>query len=163
MLLVALLAGSLAVNGQDGPPPDDGPRDERPERRPNLFAELGLSREQVQQIRRINQQRRPLMMEAQRRMRMANHALNAAIYRDLVIDEEFQARLKELQAAQADLARLRFESELSIRKILTTEQLVRFRDLRQKFGEAGDSHMRNRRIRRNGRGLPPMRDRPINE
>jgi len=161
LLFTASLALSTGAYGQDGPPPDDGPHDDRPDaRRPNLLAELGLSREQVQQIRRMNQERRPAMMQAQRRMREANRDLDMAIYRDSVNDEEFQARLKEFQAAQSELARLRFESELSVRKILTPEQLVRFRDLRRRFAEAREGNMQDRRMRRDGQGPPPNRDVP---
>ena len=169
LLLACIFSGSVAVAAQGGPPPGDGPQDERPDgRRPNLLAELGLSREQVQHIRQINQERRPLMMEAQRRMRIANHELDSAIYRDSASDEDFQIRLKEFQAAQAALARLRFESELSVRKVLTSEQLLRFRDLRSKFAEAAEGEMRNHRRRPGGQGAPPPGDRslgrpPINE
>ena len=162
-LLAGMLAGSMVVVGQDGQPPGDGPRDEHPdERRPNLLAELGLSREQIHQIRLVNQERRPMMIEAQRRMRVANRELDSAIYRDAVSDDEFQVRLKEVQAAQADLARLRFESELSVRKILTPDQLVRFRELRRKFAEARENDLRNHRMRPDGgQNLPPMGDRPL--
>src|SRR6185436_17750075 len=94
-ILIAVSATANALHAQDGPPPgDSGPRDERGDERPNLLAELGLSPEQVQQIRRMNQERRPTMMQAQRRMREANRSLDMAIYRDSVNDEEFQARLK---------------------------------------------------------------------
>src|SRR5689334_11455177 len=120
-LFLFLIAGFVAVSapayGQDGPPPDDA-RDERPDggRRPNLLAELGLTRDQIQQIRRINQDRRPAMMEAQRRMHDANRNLDMAIYKDTVSEDEFQSRLKEVQSAQSELARLRFETELAVRK-----------------------------------------------
>jgi hypothetical protein len=41
--------------------------------------------------------------------------------------------LKELQLAQAEAAKLRYLNELGLRKILTPEQLARFRELRQRF------------------------------
>lgn len=168
LLFAVLLVGSQAASAQNDMPPADGAQDERQDgRRPNLLAELGLSPDQIQQIKRINQSRRPLMMEAQRRMRIANRELDSAIYRDSVSDEEFQTRLKELQAAQADLARLRFESELSVRKILTPEQIVRFRDLRRNFTQERQDNFRDRRLRRNGPGPGQMRDvpprRPVND
>ncbi len=143
LLLLALSAiVASGAFGQDDPPADGGSQDERAnERRPNLLAELGLSREQIQQIRRMNQERRPTMMQAQRRMQEANRALDMAIYRDSVQDEEFQARLKDVQSAQAELARLRFESELSVRKVLTPEQLVRFREVRRRFAEAREAEI----------------------
>jgi Spy/CpxP family protein refolding chaperone len=108
----------------------------------------------------MNQERRPAMMQAQRRMREANRDLDMAIYRDSVNDEEFQARLKEFQSAQSELARLRFESELSVRKILTPEQLVRFRELRRRFAEAREGNMQDHRMRRDGEDPPPNRDVP---
>ncbi len=159
LFLAVLAAAASGAYSQDGPPAGGGSQDERfDERRPNLLAELGLSREQIQQIRRMNQERRPAMMQAQRRMQETNRALDLAIYRDSVRDEEFQTRLKDVQSAQAELARLRFESELSVRKVLTPEQLVRFRELRRRFAEAREAEMRDRRVRRGGGGMPPVRD-----
>lgn len=158
LFLMVLTAVVTGASGQGVPPPEgDSPDERADERRPNLLAELGLSREQIQQIRRMNQERRPTMMQARRRMQDANRALDMAIYRDSVNDEEFHARLKDVQSAQADLARLRFESELSVRKVLTPEQLVRFRELRRRFAEAREGEMRDRRMRRDGGGLPPAR------
>jgi Spy/CpxP family protein refolding chaperone len=161
-----LLMVSLPANGQDGPPPGNpenvGRQDDR---RPDLLAELGLSGEQVQQIRRMNQERRPAMMEARRRMGEASRKLDMAIYGDAVSDAEFQTCLKEFQSAQAELARLRFESELSVRKVLTPDQLVRFREIRRRFAEARDSNPRDRRMQRRGQGSPmrePAPKRPIN-
>jgi Spy/CpxP family protein refolding chaperone len=161
IILFALAGTSTALYAQEGPPPGEGPHDERGDDRPNLLAALGLSPEQVQQIRRINQERRPAMMLAQRRMREANRALDMAIYRDAAVnDEEFQTRLKEVQAAQSDLARLRFETELSVRRILTQDQLVRFRDLRRQFAEEREKNMRERRQERMGDGPGMHGDRP---
>jgi Spy/CpxP family protein refolding chaperone len=156
LFVCGLIALSSFAYGQDGPPPD-GPEGDRPERgRPNLLAELGLSRDQIQQIRRINQERRPEMMRAQRRLREANRALDMAIYADSPSDAEFQTRLAEFRTAQSEIARLRFESELAVRKILTPDQLIRFRELRRKFAEARQADRPNRRLRRRGEGPPPM-------
>lgn len=163
-----VLLDPVAAYAQDGPPPEDAMHEGGPEnRRPNLLAELGLSPEQVQQVRRMNQERRPAMMIAQRRMRDANRDLDMAIYGDTVSDAEFAKRLRDFQAAQAELARLRFESELSVRKVLTPEQLVRFREIRQRFAEARQQNQRQRRMnRRGGDGMRPDPDsrpkRPIN-
>ena len=145
--------------GQDQPPPADAADQEPPNlHRPNLLAELGLTPEQVMQIRRANQQRRPLMMEAQRKMREANRNLDLAIYGDSVSDTEFQTRLKEFSAAQSELQRLRFEGELAVRKILTPEQLIRFREMRRRFAEARNNNRRQNRMDRRDR---PMQDRPF--
>lgn len=135
LLLIGLVAVS-GVLGQDNPPNDVNkrPLDRRQQGgRPNILRELGLTQEQFQQIRRINQGRKPEMDRAALRLRMANRALDDTIYADNLDEAVFHTRLKELQAAQAEMARLRFTGELGVRKILTSEQLARFRDLRRRF------------------------------
>lgn len=145
--LLMLTAASAFAQQQDTPP--DDAQAARPTR-PNLLATLGLTPDQIQQIKQINRERRPPVQEAVRRLREANRALDAAVYSDVVDESEFQTRLTEFQAAQAEVARLRFQSELAIRKILTPEQIVRFRELRRKFAEARDKTRRDGR-----RGVQP--------
>lgn len=106
------------------------------------------------------------MMDAQRRMREANRNMDIAIYGETISDADFQTRLKEFQAARAELDRLRFEGELSVRKVLSPEQLIRFREIRRRFAEARQNNMQDRRRQRRRQGPPPARDmqpkRPIN-
>jgi len=147
LLTVVVLAGFTSVFAQDNPPPDaTRPPAEQGQKikRPDLLRILGLTPEQMQQVRRMNQQRKPLMDAAMVRLRNANRALDEAIYADNFDEAIFQASLKELQLAQADAAKLRFLNELGVRKILTPEQLARFRDLRRKFAPQPD-----------GQGAPP--------
>lgn len=161
--LICLLTTSVAVTAQQTPQPENATNETR---RPNLLAELGLSPEQVQQIRRMNQANHPAKMDAQRRMQEANRDLDLAIYSETVSEAEFQRRLKDFQDAQAELVRLRFEGELAVRKILTPEQLVRFRELRRRFAELRQSGPANRRRGRRGDPLNPggflKSKRPIN-
>lgn len=145
----ALFCFADSVSAQDQPPPD-APKaqfDRLPpeDRRPNLLRELGLSPDQIHQIRRLNQERKPLMEQAVRRLREANRNLDVAIYADSVNDDDVSARLKEFQIAQAEVAKLRFSSELNVRKILTPDQLVRFRELRRRFAEARQDFRKQRR------------------
>ncbi len=162
-IFILALAAATPAFSQDGPPSDGGANDDRGNRRPNLFAELGLSPDQIQRIRRLNQGRRPQMMEAQRRLREANRDLDIAIYSDATSDAEFNSRLKEFQAAEAEVARLRFEGELSVRKVLTPEQLVRFRELRRRFAEQRNADQNDRRMRRRQRSMPPAQDGPLRQ
>ena len=111
--------------------------------RPNLLAELDLSPDQIRQIRRINQENRIKRQEAQQRVRAAQKSLDEAIYADAVDETELQARLKNLQSAQAEIIKLRALTEFAIRKILTPEQLVRFREIRQTFMENMENRMNN--------------------
>lgn len=134
----------------------------RGEGRPNLMQELGLSTEQVQAMRRINQQRKPVEQAARGRFQDAQRALNMAIYADSVDEADVQAKLAEFQAAQAELARIKFTNELAVRKVLTPDQLLKFRELRRRFAEAREEFQnrpqRPRPLRRMRRGLPP----PVN-
>ncbi len=117
---------------------DDGRQASLPqEMRVNVLRQLGLSPEQVQRIGRLNRARKPMVDEAQRRLRIATRALDEAIYADEVVETDVQARLKDFQLAQADVARLRFMNELAVRRILTKDQLTRFRELRRRFEARG--------------------------
>jgi len=138
-------------------PPAEKPQDIRQ----NALMQLGLSREQVQQIRRLNQERKPQMDEAQRRLREANAALDAAIYADQTNDADVDARMKEAQLAQAEVAKLRFANEYAVRKVLTPDQLVRFREIRQRF-EQIKRDMEERRKMPDGRGVERGTDQPNN-
>jgi len=136
LLVIFALAGSISIFAQDNPPPDNArPQNEvRPQaKRPDLIRSLGLSPEQLQQVRKMNQARKPLMEAAMVRVRNANRALDEVIYADNLDEAAFQANLKEVQLAQAEAAKLRYLNEFGIRKILTPEQLARFRELRQRF------------------------------
>jgi len=126
--------GSALAQNNLRPADDRPPFEQRGEsKRPNLLRILGLSPSQMQEIRRINQARKPQMDAAQMRLRDANRALDEAIYTDNFDAAAFDARLKDVQAAHAEVARLRFTSEMNIRKILTPDQLGRFRELRRQF------------------------------
>lgn len=159
-LLAAVLGvGALSVAAQTppaAPAADVKPTpaaNDQPDNKINFLAQLGLSRDQIQQIRRLNQERRPLMVAAQMRLRAANRALDEAIYSDTMSDTDVDARTKELQDAQAEVVRIRSMSEFSIRKILTPEQLARFRELRAEFEEVRKNvEMRRRRNAGNGPG-----------
>jgi Spy/CpxP family protein refolding chaperone len=154
--LITLLGCAVAAqetrSGDNPPMEANRPHDIRA----NLHQSLGLSTEQIQQIRQINVDRRPLMEAAQKQLRLANRSLDTAIYADQINEMEIEARLKDVQAAQEELSRVQYSNELSVRRILTPEQLARFRELRQRFED-------NRRTFRNHRTMDanrPMRRRP---
>ena len=166
MLLIAVIGlTALSAFGQDGPPPDgmkpEGrpmgpppPDGQRPPDRGAMLRELGLSKEQFQQIRRMNQERKPIMEAARERLENANRSLDEAIYADAVNEHEIEARMKEAQAAQSEMVKLRAANELQVRKVLTPEQLVKFRELREKF-ERMRENMKDR-IDDRRPNMPPM-------
>jgi Spy/CpxP family protein refolding chaperone len=131
---ILVIALCIAATAQDAAPQNPPPNDERP----NILAQLGLSQEQVRGFRKANQEHRPLMEAAQRRLREANRDLDLEIYSDSVSEEDFQSKLKVFQEAQGEVTRLRFQNELAIRKLLTPEQLTLFREIRRRFAAARD-------------------------
>lgn len=133
ILVSLLIISSSPVEAQDELPPDAPNKQQERQNRPNLFAELGLSPQQRQQIRRVNVENRPFVRAAQRRLHEANRSLDQAIYADNPNEAEIAARLKEVQTAQSELIKLRFSNELAVRKILSVEQIAKFRALREQF------------------------------
>lgn len=132
-LMVVLLAVTTAVaQSGEAPPPEvlssqDG--------RQNVVRELGLSRDQLSQIRAIRQNQRQRMENAQQMLRTANRNLDEAIYSDSATEETINARIAEVQAAQSEVLRTRSMTEFQIRRVLNSEQLRRFREARRSFAE----------------------------
>ncbi len=148
LAFAAVIALSVnAANAQNEPPPEEAKQQFAvpPEQRPNLLRELDLSREQIQQLRRLNQERNQLKKEAARRMREAKRDLDIAIYSDNFSEIDAAAKLKEFQIAQAEVAKIKFQDEMALRKILTPEQLSRFRQMKQRFEQTRENLQKNRR------------------
>ncbi len=136
LTILLVIASFSAIKAQDEMPPEEAPpQNFNQARRPNLLSELDLSPNQIQQIRRINADKRPLVREAQQKWREANRRLDQAIYADNADETEIQARLKDAQIAQAELIKIRSTTEFAVRQILTPDQLVKFREVRQRFAE----------------------------
>jgi len=135
VLLMTIFSFS-AVKAQEELPNDDGQKQNfNQARRPSLLAELNLSTEQIRQIRRINRENQPLLREAQKRLREARINLDRAIYADNLDEAEVRARLKAVNLDQAEVIKLRSTTEFAVRKVLTPEQLVRFREVRRRYME----------------------------
>ncbi len=133
IFVVFLLLVSGTAFAQDSPG-DNFVRETRDQGiRQNFLRELGLNREQIQQIRLLNSKRAPLMQEAQKNVREANRNLDQAIYSDSIDENLIQLRLQEVQKAQGEVFKIRAMSEFEVRKILTPEQLTKFRELRDRF------------------------------
>ncbi|HXG83225.1 MAG TPA: periplasmic heavy metal sensor [Pyrinomonadaceae bacterium] len=134
LFLAAFLAFSFSpVKAQDESAPEVSNRQPGGNRRPNLLAELNLSPEQIREIRRVNREDRFARRAAQQRLREANRNLDQAIYSDTVDEANIQLLVKELQAAQTEAIKFRTASELAVRKILTSQQLAKFREMRSQF------------------------------
>jgi Spy/CpxP family protein refolding chaperone len=135
------------TNAQEQTPENKGFTEvNRPTR---LLQALNLTGEQIQQIRRINAARRPIMQEAQQRLRLANRNLDQAIYADEPNEELVKERAKEASLAQAEVIKERTITEFMIRKVLTPEQLQKFRELREKLQQQRQNMQENQQQRQN--------------
>lgn len=150
-LLIVLFFTVSAVQAQEeNPSPDNDAvnQNQNVPRRPNLLAELNLSPEQIGQIRQINADNKNLRREAQEKLREANRRLDQAVYAENADENEVQARIKDVHAAQLEVLKLRTQAEFAVRKILTPEQLTRFREIRRQFNEQKQNSPEMRKNRR---------------
>lgn len=122
-----------------------------------MLRQLGLSQDQIKQIREMNRDVAPRREETRTRLREARQALDKAIYADVLSEADVEARLSDFNAAQAAVSAINYEVELKIRKILTPQQLQQFKELRAQFNERRE-RMQPRRGGR--RGDPAPDDRP---
>lgn len=158
LFLIAASAISAEQISAQSAAPDNKANTERRagKRRPNLFQELGVTAEQREQIRDLRKQGRDEFTAAQRKLREANKALDAAIYSDALDEQLVEQLIAERNEAEAALSRLKTMSELSLRKILTPEQVAKFREIRSRFAKR-EREMRRERPRPGADGdeMPP--------
>jgi Spy/CpxP family protein refolding chaperone len=131
ILFIFLLAVSssrvLAQNPGDAPQGDQAQANQSADWK----VQLKLTPDQLEKIRAITEQNRVEGQPIRRRVNQAQRALEEAIYSDNVNESEIEQRARELAEAQAAQVRMRAMTELSIRRVLTPEQLNTFRAIRQ--------------------------------
>ena len=95
------------------------------------IGQLNLSPEQREKIRAIREQLRDERAAINQRLRETNKALEEALDADNPNESQLENLMRDVAAAQAAAMRLRILNEVRIRRVLTTEQLVTWRRLRQ--------------------------------
>jgi Spy/CpxP family protein refolding chaperone len=173
LLLIVLLA--VSASAQDNPPPPEGermpppqgPNGPPPDDRGEILRQLNLTQEQFRAIRKLLGDNGPKVREAQMDFRDAQEELDEAIYADNVDEARVQSLTKRSADAQATLMRLRTANEFAIRRVLTPEQVTKFRELRKEQILKKRMQERIRQQRQNDgqgpNGRPPMgqpQDRP---
>jgi Spy/CpxP family protein refolding chaperone len=128
---------------QEEPPASDSAAD--------LLSQLNLTPAQVAQMREIREQSVPQAQALTHRLNQARRALDESIYSDAPDEALVEQRAREVAEAQAAVVRLRAQTELRVRRVLTPEQLQTFRDLRLR------ARQQKRIERRLERGLPARR------
>jgi Spy/CpxP family protein refolding chaperone len=113
-----------------------------------MLQELGLTSDQLERLKRLQADLGQKNRVAQMRQREANKALDDAIYSDTATEEQIRELVRAAQEAANEAIRLRTLTELEMKKILTREQLIKFRELKKRFD------------RRQQMGPPPDGGRP---
>lgn len=114
---------------------------------------LDLTPDQIQKVRELNQLRRPQRRAALQNLKQAKDELDAVIYSDIVDEANLQIKLKSVVEAQAELTKLNTRYELAVRNILTPEQLIKFRELRNRTKQQREDRIFQRQQRRKNRKL----------
>ncbi len=174
LLMISLLAFSAAAGAQDNPPPPEGERMPPPgaqgpprqeDERGEILRELNLSQDQFRAIRKLLGDNMPKVREAQQEFRAAQEALDDTIYADTVDETVVQNLARRASEAQGTLMKLRIANEFAIRRVLTPEQVTKFRELRKQQLLRKMMQERIRMQRQNGpNGRPgPGMQRPGNQ
>ena len=152
VLIFLFAPHALAQNAAPQQPPPQQPEEAQPaDAAASLLSQLNLTPAQVAQMREIREQSVPQAQALTRRLNQARRALDESIYADAADEALVEQRAREVSEAQAAVVRLRAQTELRVRRVLTPEQLQTFRDLRNRA-------RREKRIeRRLERGLPVRR------
>jgi Spy/CpxP family protein refolding chaperone len=131
------------------------------------FATLNLSPDQIQKIRAINAEVKDQRQSAIMKQRQAQRALAEAVESATPNETLIEQRSHELADAQAATIRLRSLTEARILQVMTPEQRIKLREMRQRNQalrrEANQQQFPGNRLRRRQRGqqgnanLPPLR------
>lgn len=160
LLLVCAAATPAQTPADDSQPPSPEGR-ARPRREaaaPDLVRALNLSPEQRAEIARIRREVGPQTRAANQRVRRARLALEEAVYAPAADESLIEQRAAEVAAAEGARARLRAQTELRIRRLLTPDQLDAFRELRLRALAEQRQRRQSRRPARPGlRRLPSRR------
>jgi Spy/CpxP family protein refolding chaperone len=155
LFLVILLLATVGVQVRAQAPTPQNPAEpvqSQVQAQPNQagqlpdFAELNLSPDQIQKIRAINAELKDQRQAAGTKLRQAQRALAEAVESPTANESLIEQRSHELADAQATTIRLRSLTEARILQVMTPEQRIRLREMRQ----------RNQALRReaNQRQLP---------
>lgn len=150
-LLVGISSHSVGAQQQDQPESQQRPLVKDPIR------ELNLSPEQRERIREIRQQLQAERVVINQRLRETNEALDKALDADNPDESLVEQCVRDFAAAQVAAVRLRVSSEVRIRRVLTPQQLVTLRDLRNNIRNQRREMRRQERVDRR-RGLPNQRN-----
>ncbi len=131
-----VFAQSPEQDGQSPAPPTPearrGPDDDR-----QLIRALNLTPQQRSEIARIRRETEGQNRVIGQRIRRARRALEEAVYSPTIDERAVDEHSREVAAGETERVRLRAQTELRIRRLLTPEQLDVFRELRRRAAQRG--------------------------
>jgi len=158
ILLIAIVG--VQVRAQDPPKQNPvAPAQTQPNQPGQLpdFAELNLSPDQIQKIRAINAELKDQRQAAGAKLRQAQRSLAEAVESPTANESLIEQRSHELADAQASTIRLRSLAEARILQVMTPEQRIRLREMRQRNQalrrEANQGQLPGNVLRRRQQGL----------
>jgi Spy/CpxP family protein refolding chaperone len=137
---------------------------------PPDFRFLDLSQDQIQKIRGINAELKDQRQAAGMRLRQAQRALAEAVESPTPDETLISQRSRDVAEAQANTIRLRSLTEARILQVLTPEQRVKLREMRQQNmarrranQQQGNGAGRQQGLQRgaNTQGLTPQQQRRL--
>ena len=169
-LVLVVGAGTLAQAQNQQAPVEPAQTQTQTQAQPNQIPDLGplnLTQDQIQRIRIINAELKDQRQAAGQRLRLAHRALTEAIESPTPNEALIDQRSREVAEAQVATIRIRSLAEARILQVLTPEQRIRLREMRQRnqaLRRGGDQQFpRNRGLRRqdgvpgNNNTLAPLR------
>jgi Spy/CpxP family protein refolding chaperone len=158
-VVLLLLAGAFAQAKAQTAAPQQSQTDpaqmranqvnQAPNQAPDL-AQLNLTPEQIQKWRTINAELKEQQQAATFRLRQARRALAEAIEAPTANEELIKQRAKEVSEAQAATNELQALRQARIHQILTPEQRIKLREIRQQ--NQATKRPNNQQLPRNGLG-----------
>ncbi len=125
----------------------------RPQRRnkDGLLQQLNLNQQQMQQMQAIRQKYRSQIAPRQQALRQARQEL-ATLMNSTASASQIRSKNQQVEELQQQLQKLRFESMLEMREVMTPEQRAKFVQLmQQRRQQKGERAGKNRG---QGQGLP---------
>src|SRR5437016_9353413 len=133
-LILIISAQSRAQTGTQPQPPEPVQAQQQPTQATmaDMIGQLGLTPEQIQKWRAINQELKEQQQSANLRLRQARRALADAIESPTPNEELVKQRAREVSDAQAATTQLQALREARILQTLTPEQRVKLREIRER-------------------------------
>ena len=148
---IALLSSASLAAGQQNPGDPSQTQSTQMSPQGDPIRQLNLTADQVEKIRAIREQNKDERFALNQRLRRAQRALDDAIQADNSSEALIEQRAHELADVQAAATRMRAITEIRIRHVLTAEQLIKLRALRQQAQNSREE----RRIQGNNDQMRP--------